>query len=79
MKLTMTLWKLLRRWKNFSWYCVFQYGTCYLLFADERFIEWIFTTGIIFEYRKAGSLFKAYKFFKTYNEESEERNYAETK
>jgi hypothetical protein len=70
---------MLKHWKNFSWYCVFQYGTCCLLFADERFIKWLFSTGVIFEYRKVGSLFKAYKFFKTYNEEREEQDYAETK
>ena len=70
---------MLKHWKKFSWYCVFQYGTCCLLFADERFIKWIYTTGLIVEYRKVESLFKAYKIFKTYNKESEEPNYAETK
>lgn len=68
----MTLWKLLKRWKNFSWYCVFQFGTCYLLFADDRFIKWMYSTGIVHEYKKEGSLFNAYKHFKIYNKEREE-------
>ena len=63
----MTLLRLLKHWKSFSWYCVFQFGTCYLLYADKRFIEWIYSRGLIYEYRNARNLFQAYKYFKTYN------------
>ena len=61
------LQKLLKRWKNFKWYCCFQYGECYLVFANPEWIRLIEVSGIAVQIEPQNNFIDAFKYFKIYN------------
>ena len=63
----MILRKLLKHWKNFKWYCCFQYGACYLVFADEKWIRLIEISGIAAQIEPQNNFIEAINYFKIYN------------
>lgn len=67
MKSIMILLKLLQRWKNFRWYCIFNYGNCYVILAEERMIRILIISGISHQIEPQDSFIAAIKYFITYN------------
>ncbi len=67
MRLKMISQKLFRHYKNIDWYCVFQYGRCYLLYTDKRFVKLLMISGIILQYEKQENIFEAMKYLTIYN------------
>ena len=63
----MILRKLLKHWKNFKWYCRFQYGECYLVFANKRWIRLIELSGIAAQIEPQNNFIEAVNYFKKYN------------
>lgn len=63
----MILQKLLKHWKSFKWYCCFQYGECYLVFANKRWIRLIEISGIAAQIEPQNNFIEAVNYFKIYN------------